>query len=258
VSKKKRKRSSGIAFRGWAGVATTPPDVPPRPLRNTANSADSDFLEASRIELERARRGKGITESSLLEASSPVPVDHRQEMDDWLVERERDEPTWRAVVEVRLAEALSSVTPLVLEPGRYTAIHKLVRGELRDPLRDRGAPIDTGREWDRLDYHCLRRELGRDGSEAYNATRHWKQIKREQRARRPNCERCGERGRKPMDIHHLHYATIGCERTAIDLVTLCHWCHWREEGRDPFENGTTRWASVQNMIGTILDDDIPF
>lgn len=37
-----------------------------------------------------------------------------------------------------------------------------------------------------------------------------------------NCERCGRRAR--LDVHHLHYLSLGCERPS-DLEALCPECH---------------------------------
>lgn len=37
------------------------------------------------------------------------------------------------------------------------------------------------------------------------------------------CERCGVKGRK-LDIHHLHYDTLGFEKMS-DLLAVCRKCH---------------------------------
>lgn len=44
------------------------------------------------------------------------------------------------------------------------------------------------------------------------------------------CTRCGEQER--LEVHHLDYSRLGDE-SMDDLLTLCHWCHMREHGRDP-------------------------
>jgi 5-methylcytosine-specific restriction endonuclease McrA len=42
------------------------------------------------------------------------------------------------------------------------------------------------------------------------------------------CERCGEKA--DLDLHHLHYRTVG-EETTDDLMALCRPCH-NEAHRD--------------------------
>lgn len=38
------------------------------------------------------------------------------------------------------------------------------------------------------------------------------------------CERCGKPAIEPLEVHHLHYDTLGCERKE-DLQALCPDCH---------------------------------
>lgn len=49
------------------------------------------------------------------------------------------------------------------------------------------------------------------------------------RAQRGLCAGCGLR-RSRLELHHLHYRTLGQERPE-DVVALCRWCHivWDEE-----------------------------
>ena len=39
------------------------------------------------------------------------------------------------------------------------------------------------------------------------------------------CERCGDNRKKFLNVHHLHYRTLGQENVRTDLGILCRNCH---------------------------------
>lgn len=52
----------------------------------------------------------------------------------------------------------------------------------------------------------------------------WRRFANEQRTRSDyHCERCGKHSLK-LDVHHLHYRTLGNE-TPEDVQVLCRLCH---------------------------------
>jgi 5-methylcytosine-specific restriction endonuclease McrA len=51
------------------------------------------------------------------------------------------------------------------------------------------------------------------------------------------CEQCGRMG--PLEIHHVHYFTLGHERPE-DLRVLCRFCHAKaDRARRPARGGAT-------------------
>jgi hypothetical protein len=68
--------------------------------------------------------------------------------------------------------------------------------------------------------------------EQYLRTVHWRAFRaRILKDRDRTCEECGERYGL-IDVHHLTYENLGCERDR-DVVVLCRECHEKEHG-----NGT--------------------
>jgi 5-methylcytosine-specific restriction endonuclease McrA len=56
------------------------------------------------------------------------------------------------------------------------------------------------------------------------ASDRWRQLRTRVLAERGYaCERCGMT-LTPLDLHHLHYRTLG-EETPDDVELLCHRCH---------------------------------
>ena len=64
----------------------------------------------------------------------------------------------------------------------------------------------------------------------YLTTPHWQEVKLRAltRAKR-TCQRCGKKG-VILDVHHLHYKTLGKER-AKDIKVLCRTCHKKVHGK---------------------------
>ena len=88
-------------------------------------------------------------------------------------------------------------------------------------------PIDDFDRWRPCDFWVLRYVLrDQGGADAYHDSMHWKSTRSEQHVLQRACERCGADARHfVVDVHHLHYETLGVERPGIDLVTLCRSCH---------------------------------
>ena len=49
------------------------------------------------------------------------------------------------------------------------------------------------------------------------------------------CSGCG--GVKMLQVHHLHYRTLGRENVEVDLAVLCKPCHRSEHGLGPVDRG---------------------
>lgn len=65
------------------------------------------------------------------------------------------------------------------------------------------------------------------------------------------CESCGELCRRSeLDVHHLHYKTIGRERPT-DVKVLCHDCHADEHDIEPF-NRVRITGKKQNPFAEIM------
>ena len=81
--------------------------------------------------------------------------------------------------------------------------------------------VDAGGGWQADDYRRLFWS-GRDGWRAYYATVHWRQTRARQLEIAPNCEE-GEAcrgGWGAVQVHHVHYQTLGEEAPGRDLLTL--------------------------------------
>lgn len=66
------------------------------------------------------------------------------------------------------------------------------------------------------------------------------------------CQCCGCRGTSlnPLEIHHLHYRTIGEEDVYSDIVTLCRACHkgvHKMLNRIISDDGTRGWSSLPQV-----------
>lgn len=57
----------------------------------------------------------------------------------------------------------------------------------------------------------------------YLKTRYWKKIVSEVKHLRLRCQNC--KGKRRLEVHHLHYRTLGREDIKNDLVLLCRKCH---------------------------------
>lgn len=237
MPKKRRKRSSGVAFRGWPGSAASDRSASADASGGDPKTSDSDSRWLPHVEPAAYWR--------------PVTDEQRE----WMAARARDGHAWRLEVAERMAHALRTAKPLDRTAEEVMATRERLRIHMRE-ASDSVLFIDEGWEWSRLDYHCLRKEIGPEGVGAYHGTRHWFRTRRLQRALRPDCERCGARTAR-RDIHHLHYETVGCERPMVDLVTLCRWCHRAEEGRDPFSELQSSPVAITGPPMT-SDDAIPF
>jgi 5-methylcytosine-specific restriction endonuclease McrA len=65
--------------------------------------------------------------------------------------------------------------------------------------------------------------------EGYLKSEHWQEVRKEKLKQAGyKCERCG--AKESLDIHHLHYRTLGHERMS-DLQALCRSCH-QKVGRE--------------------------
>ena len=61
--------------------------------------------------------------------------------------------------------------------------------------------------------------------ERYLKSYHWKCKRRAALFHHgKRCFKCGESGRI-LQVHHLHYRSLGNENVATDLVVLCKECH---------------------------------
>lgn len=56
----------------------------------------------------------------------------------------------------------------------------------------------------------------------YLGTPHWQKTKKQKVAKKSFCSVCGFSN---VDIHHLNYENIGCEKMQ-DLIRLCRDCHF--------------------------------
>lgn len=65
----------------------------------------------------------------------------------------------------------------------------------------------------------------------YLSSSHWKSVRQFALAlNRARCQKCGVSDRKrPMNVNHLHYRTIGRESPS-DVMVLCDICHAIEHG----------------------------
>lgn len=73
---------------------------------------------------------------------------------------------------------------------------------------------------------------GRHGElyKQYLQTPHWRAFRANVLARaRGYCAQCRES--RQLEVHHLHYETLGDERES-DVSALCHECHEAEHGRE--------------------------
>lgn len=162
-----------------------------------------------------------------------------RKFENWKRQRERDLSSWRAQVQSLTDTALRTAVPLVLDPLRYFEASSRVAhsiAEFNSQPRwiqpESFLVVDCSGDWERLHYHCLRREHKHNGGRAaYSATLWWKEMREKQRKLASRCQRC--QSPRDLETHHLHYSTVGAERLGIDLLTLCHNCHRLEEGFDP-------------------------
>ncbi len=68
-----------------------------------------------------------------------------------------------------------------------------------------------------------RRSTRRQRYEDYLRSPHWIKFRRRLLQQRgAKCEWCG--ARKRLEVHHLHYRTLGQE-TSVDVAVLCYKCH---------------------------------
>jgi hypothetical protein len=109
--------------------------------------------------------------------------------------------------------------------------------EAVEKWRARGAdplfPVDCEGQWAPSSLAAVYRI----SSAAYHQSRHWKSTRRRQISLVGACELCGSQER--LEIHHLHYGTLGRERPGADLQTLCSPCHRTEIHADK----ATSWGT---------------
>ena len=67
--------------------------------------------------------------------------------------------------------------------------------------------------------------MNKEAYQDYLHSDYWQDYRRAE-LRRANyrCESCGEGG-CILHVHHLHYETLGQERSGIDTVVYCEGCH---------------------------------
>lgn len=73
--------------------------------------------------------------------------------------------------------------------------------------------------------------------DTYLSSAHWRRVRVIvlQRAK-GRCEHCHQT--LPLDVHHLHYDSLGGENPATDLIALCRACHAKtHEEIDPQRTG---------------------
>lgn len=180
----------------------------------------NDKLEYERGRLEQERQ-------RAIAAANANRTDRRRLA--WQHDR-ASKPHWSDELEARLRSALATAAPLLISASEYHDAVACV-----NELLVSGATVDLHGRRSRLEYFILRREFARQGGCAgYHGSRHWKDVRRRQLQELPRCEWCGStrEADRPLDVHHLHYATVGAERSGIDLVTLCRWCHDEVHGRE--------------------------
>ena len=82
-----------------------------------------------------------------------------------------------------------------------------------------------------LVWFLLRRERMTKRQQSYREylkSAHWQEIRKAKlKEAGYKCQKCG--ARESLDIHHLHYRTLGHERMS-DLQALCRSCH-RKAGK---------------------------
>jgi len=61
---------------------------------------------------------------------------------------------------------------------------------------------------------------------AYLQSPWWRRIARDMRELYPVCQRC--EFPYELNVHHLTYERLGCEKVPQDLIVLCRSCHSRE------------------------------
>lgn len=205
-------------------------DVPQLAPRTEGERTEREALQSFYSEREASRRGERGQEIAC--DRSPLTATN-DAFSPWAWEqaRESDAGSWALVVDERVHAALRTAPTLIFSPLTYAGAFRRVQALLvagRDPIDG------TGR-LTQLEYFCLRRDLRREGVDAYSRSRHWRERSAAQRAVRAACERCGllaDNGHGILlDAHHLHYACVGAERCEVDLLTLCRWCHKLEHER---------------------------
>jgi hypothetical protein len=75
---------------------------------------------------------------------------------------------------------------------------------------------------------------------AYLASEHWLDVRREALALAGDrCSECGSDGHGlPLEVHHLHYETLGVEDVRKDLRVLCRVCHRSKHAATSWRRGT--------------------
>lgn len=238
------KRRKGPRFRGF-GVA---------------GSSQTEAQGTPTVVAEQATRSAPLQNRTLgdndppLEGSAPDALDA---FAMWIRAREDDRSWWQEHRAKMLAYALDSASQLSFSAREYhDAVAFVGREHDRFTAERRGA-IDSQRRWTRLQYHCLRNEYRwhkDSGRSIYSRSDHWQEIRRRQLGDYDRCDRC--RSSEYLEVHHLHYATVGVERPGIDLVTLCFRCHQSEDGLSPTLDPP--YGPLTAASGFRVDDEIPF
>lgn len=89
-----------------------------------------------------------------------------------------------------------------------------------------------------------------EGYSEYLLSPHWRNTRNSALALAGYCcADCGATDR--LEVHHLHYDSVGHENIETDLRVLCHDCHQEEHTRPQWRrtrNGNWMWSDGDNEI----------
>lgn len=82
----------------------------------------------------------------------------------------------------------------------------------------------------------------------------WRRIRNRELLRAGyRCEDCGERGtgEGDLEVHHLHYGTVG-EEESDDLRVLCRFCHKRRHNGRRGDPAVPAWRHENGWLAALL------